>query len=233
MTKNNEIYERTECLIGKGGQEKLLASKVVIFGLGGVGGYALEALARAGVGKLVLVDHDKIQKSNINRQILALHSSLDQFKTDIAKKRVNDINPDIEVICHQVFAKKENLSEIIGDDVSYIIDAIDSVQSKVDIIKYAKTNNIPIISSMGTGCKVDNLKFQIADIKKTHTCPLAKRIRKILKVEGIENLEVLYSNEKNKVSVTDCIPSISYVPSVAGLVLAGHVINKMLEEKDQ
>lgn len=225
-----EIHERTISLIGEEAFEKLTNAKVVLIGLGGVGSYILEALARAGIGHLVVADFEKIELSNINRQLFALHSTLGHKKTDCAYNRVRDINPDIDIKCYDIFVNKDNISDIIKDDTDYIIDAIDSVQSKIDIIKYAKQKGIEIISCMGTGNKTDNTGFIITSIKKTDTCPLAKKIRKILSSEGITDVDVLYSSCSNVKKISGAIPSISYVPSTAGLLIAGYVIQKLIEE---
>ncbi|HOD93178.1 MAG TPA: tRNA threonylcarbamoyladenosine dehydratase [Clostridia bacterium] len=225
---NDILHERTIRLIGKQAMKILMDKKVVLIGLGGVGSYVLEALARAGIGNLVLVDYEKIEESNINRQILALHSTIGMLKTDAAYIRVKDINPGINVEIHNIFVTKSNIGEIIPDNTDYVIDAIDSIQSKIDIIRYSKNKGINIISCMGTGNKVDNTGFKITTIDKTDTCPLARKVRKILTSEGIKDVEVLYSTCTNLVNDSNIISSISYVPSVAGLMIAGHVIRKMI-----
>lgn len=225
-----EIYNRTVCLIGQQAQTTLLTKKVVLIGLGGVGSYVAEALARAGVGTLILADPEKIESSNINRQLFALHSTIGLYKINIAHDRIKDINPNIKVICYEKFVCSENISTIIDDDVDYVIDAIDSVQCKIDIIKYATSKKLNIISCMGTGNKLDNTSFKIANISKTDTCPLAKKIRKVLNKEGITDVDVLYSSCKAIKTSKECIASISYVPSTAGLLIAGYVIQKMIEQ---
>lgn len=222
------IYERTIRLIGEQAMEEMYRKKIVIIGLGGVGSYVMEALARAGIGHLILVDFERIEKSNINRQILALHSTIGMYKTQAAYDRIKDINPEIHVDIHNIFVDKDNIKDIIPLDSDYVIDAIDTVSSKIDIIKYAKGNNINIISCMGTGNKIDNTGFKIVPIEKTDTCPLARKIRKILSAEGITDVDVLYSSCKNQTSGSDLISSISYVPSAAGLMIAGYVIRKLI-----
>lgn len=208
--------------------KELRQKKVAIIGLGGVGSYVLEALARAGIGHLILADYEKIEESNINRQILALHSTVGKYKTEVALERVKDINPDIKVTVHNVFVSKDNIKDIIPLDCDYVIDAIDTVSSKIDIIVYAKKNGINIISCMGTGNKIDNTGFKIAPVEKTDTCPLARKVRKILSSEGITGVDVLYSVSKNQVSDPNLISGISYVPSTAGLIIAGYVIRKLI-----
>jgi len=227
--KITEIYERTVDLIGEEAQKKLFSKKVVLIGLGGVGSYVLEALSRAGVGTLIIVDFEKIDASNINRQLYALHSTIGMYKTEVAKARIADINADITVISYNIFVTKNDLADIVPTDCDYIIDAIDSVQSKIDIIKYAKMNDIKIISCMGTGKKLDNTSFKIADISKSEMCPLAKKIRKQLKDEGITKVDVLYSTASNMTTDGRKIASISYVPATAGLLIAGHVIQKLIQ----
>jgi tRNA A37 threonylcarbamoyladenosine dehydratase len=223
------IYERTVNLIGEEAQKKLFSKKVALIGLGGVGSYVLEALSRAGVGTLIITDFEKIDESNINRQLYALHSTIGIFKTEAARARIADINPDITVITHNVFVTKENIGDIVPPDCDYIIDAIDSVQSKIDIIKYAKMHDILVISCMGTGKKLDNTQFKIADISKSEMCPLAKKIRKQLREEGITKVDVLYSTAANMETQSRKIASISYVPATAGLLIAGYVIQKLIQ----
>ncbi|HHT94783.1 MAG TPA: tRNA threonylcarbamoyladenosine dehydratase [Clostridia bacterium] len=225
---SDAIYDRTIRLIGEQAMKELRQKKVAIIGLGGVGSYVLEALARAGIGHLILADYEKIEESNINRQILALHSTVGKYKTEVALERVKDINPDIKVTVHNVFVSKDNIKDIIPLDCDYVIDAIDTVSSKIDIIVYAKKNGINIISCMGTGNKIDNTGFKIAPVEKTDTCPLARKVRKILSSEGITGVDVLYSVSKNQVSDPNLISGISYVPSTAGLIIAGYVIRKLI-----
>ena len=225
---NSMIYERTQRLIGEHAMHDLMKKKVVIIGLGGVGSYVLEAFARAGIGHLVVADFERIEESNINRQILALHSTIGMFKTQTAYDRVKDINPNIQVYTHNMFVTKDNIKDIIPLDADYVIDAIDTVQSKIDIIRFAKNNGINVISCMGTGNKIDNTGFKITKIDKTDTCPLARKIRKILVSEGMSDVDVLYSSCNNYVKDTEIISSISYVPSTAGLLIAGYVIRKMI-----
>lgn len=232
-------FSRTEILIGEEGIELLAKAKVAVFGLGGVGSYVVEALARCGVGSLILVDHDVISASNINRQLFALHSTVGQFKTEVAKARVRDIDSDILVHTYQTFYSGETAQLFDLKSCDYIVDAIDTVSSKLLLIENAKKAGVPIICSMGTGNKLDPLKFEITDISKTSVCPLAKVMRHELKKRRIRKVKVLYSKEvpvkrkaqvtEKKGSTTHPVPgSISFVPSVAGLLLAGEVVRDLL-----
>ena len=230
-------FSREELLIGAEAIEKLKNSKVAIFGIGGVGSYVLEALARAGVQNFVLVDNDKISITNINRQIIATHKTLEKDKVEVAKDRVLDINPEAKIEIYKEFFTIESEAKYLNSSVSYIADCIDTVSSKIELIERANKLNIPIISSMGTGNKVDATKFEITDIYKTSVCPLAKVIRKELRKRNIKNLEVIYSKEepikilKNEENIKGKqVPgSISYVPSVAGLMLAERIIKKLID----
>lgn len=230
-----EQFSRTEMLIGKENLETIHSKTVIIFGIGGVGSYVAEALARSGIGNLILVDNDVVSLSNINRQIIALHSTVGKAKVEIMKERILDINPNANVLCYQEFVTPENIDNFITKNLDYVIDAIDTVKSKIAIIEKAKKLNIPIISSMGTGNKLDPLKFKITDISKTSVCPLAKVIRKELKERGIKKVKVLFSEElPSKVIKTDstgkAVPaSIAFVPSVAGLAIAGEVIRDFIQ----
>jgi tRNA A37 threonylcarbamoyladenosine dehydratase len=230
-------FSRTEALIGKESMKKLAYSKVCIFGLGGVGSYALEAISRAGVGKIIIVDHARIDETNLNRQLIALESTVGQYKTEAAAARVCDINPGIELTAFKVFADAESILGIISDDTDYIIDAIDSVGSKLDIIEFASKNNIRIISCMGTGNKLDPSKLKISDIYKTSVDPLARIMRSELKKRGIKRLKVVWSDETPAITGDDLprnndgkrVPaSISYVPSSAGLLLASEVVRDII-----
>ena len=230
-------FSREELLIGAEAIEKLKNSKVAIFGIGGVGSYVLEALARAGVQNFVLVDNDKISITNINRQIIAIHKTLGKDKVEVAKDRVLDINPEAKIEIYKEFFTVESEAKYLNSSVSYIADCIDTVSSKIELIERANKLNIPIISSMGTGNKLDATKFEITDIYKTSVCPLAKVIRKELRKRNIKNLEVIYSKEepikilKNEENIKGKqVPgSISYVPSVAGLMLAERIIKKLID----
>lgn len=223
-----DYTERTERVIGEAGLKKLAAAKVAVFGLGGVGSYIAEALARAGVGELHLIDGDKIDISNINRQLFALHSSVGKQKTSVAAERIKDINPLIKVFEYPFFFDESTKDRIEFGGMDFIADAIDSVYSKMLIYKITKEKNIPVIGSMGTGNKTDPTKFAVADIYKTSVCPLAKTVRTLCRKEGIEHLKVVYSTETpTKNTDKAVIGSVSYVPSVAGLIIAGEIIKDL------
>lgn len=245
---------RTELLIGAEALSKLQNSKVAVLGIGGVGSFTTEALARAGVGKLILVDDDEVCLTNLNRQIIATFKTIGTPKVDVMKERILSINPRCEVITHQCFVTAENISEIITEDVDYVVDAIDTVSSKIALVEWCKERNINIICSMGTGNKLDPTQFKITDIYKTKTCPLAKVMRKELKKRGIKNLKVLYSEEQpikpkdedvvtcktgcvctggtKKCAIKRQIPgSISFVPPVAGMIIGGEVIKDIIFQK--
>ena len=225
-------FSRTELLIGKEGIEKLQKAKVAIFGIGGVGSFVVEGIARAGVGNFILVDNDDICLTNLNRQIIATHKTLGMSKVEVAKQRILDINPNAKIEIRKEFFTKES-EEFIDKTVDYIIDCIDTVSSKIELVLRAKKLDIPIISSMGTGNKLDPTKFEITDIYKTSVCPLAKVMRKELKNRGIDKLKVVYSKEEPiKIKQNEeekCkAGSISFVPSVAGLIIAGEVIKDLI-----
>lgn len=217
---------RTEILLGKKAIEKLEKSNVIIYGIGGVGSYTVEALARAGVGNLTLVDNDVITYSNINRQIHATTKTVGKNKVDVMKKRIQEINPNIKV---RVFENNEKEEELITTDYSYVVDAVDTIQTKIKLIEKANEMNVPIISAMGAGNKIDATKFEVADIYKTSVCPLAKIIRKELRRRDIKSLKVVYSKEKAIVQKNNSIGSISFVPSVMGLIMAGEVIKDIIK----
>lgn len=242
---------RTELLIGKDGLDKLKNSKVVVFGVGGVGSFTVEALCRAGVGTLVLIDDDTVCLTNLNRQVHATYQTISKVKVDVMKERILSINKDCNVITHQTFVTKENIPELIDEDVDYVVDAIDTVSAKIALAEYCSNNNIRIMSSMGTGNKFDPTQFKVADIYDTKVCPLAKVMRYELRKRGVKSLKVVYSEEvptKPKTEdVVTCktgcvctggtkkcaqkrqIPgSISFVPPVAGMIIGGEVIKDIL-----
>jgi len=229
-----ELYERLSrqtALIGKDKTDKIISGSVLVFGCGGVGGYAVEALARAGIGRITIVDGDVVSESNINRQIIANTSVIGINKANLAADRVKKINPDALVTAIEIFADSSNIEKIITDAApGYIIDAIDDVNAKVEIIRFALSHSIPIVSCMGTGNKLDPMKFKIADISKTSVCPLARSIRRRLRDIGITSgLPVLFSEEEPVNTKSSSPASISFVPPVAGLLLAGWVIKKYAE----
>jgi len=227
-------FERTSLVIGEDNVKKLNKSKVVVFGAGGVGSYVIEALARAGVGHLVIVDGDKVDETNINRQIIALHSTIGLPKVEVAKKRVMDINPNIEVQTREEFFLSES-EDFFDETIDYVVDAVDTITAKIEIIERAKKHNIPVISSMGTGNKLDPTRFEIADISKTSVCPLAKVMRKELAKRQIKDVKVLFSKEepmKTSAFSETGKPtpgSISFVPSCGGLIIAGEVIKDLIK----
>ncbi len=233
-------FSRTELLIGEEALKRLANSTVMVLGIGGVGSHCVEALARSGVGTLILVDNDKVSLTNVNRQSIAYLSSVGDYKTKLMKDRIEDISSETVVYTHEVFVLPENLEQIFERKVDYIIDAIDTVTAKLAVIEYAKEHEIPIISCMGTGNKLYPELFEITDISKTSVCPLCKVMRKELKNRGIQHLKVLYSKEK-PINVSDKISeeelgkkrtlpgSISFVPPVAGLLIAGCVIREIAE----
>ena len=217
------IYTRTEMMLGNEAIERLKSAHVAVFGVGGVGGFTVEALARAGVGKITLIDADRVSVSNINRQIIATHSTVGRYKTEAMRDRIADINPDCEVTVYNEFYSEENDIPISGFD--YVADCIDSVRSKLHLITKAAEGSVRIISSMGAGNKLDPTRFSVADISKTHTDPLAKVIRTELRKRGINHLKVVFSDEPPINPSGERTPgSISFVPSVVGLIIAGEII---------
>lgn len=222
-------------LLGKENMEKLKGARVAVFGVGGVGGYVVEALARSGVGALDLIDKDVVSLSNINRQILALHSTIGQKKTEVAAARAKDINPELRVRVYDTFYLPERANEFDFTNYDYVVDAIDTVSGKIGLVVQANEANVPIISSMGAGNKLDATAFEIADISKTSVCPLARVMRRELKKRGITSLKVVYSKEEPKPSACKDeetgkpVPgSIAFVPSVVGLLIAGEVIKDLI-----
>jgi tRNA A37 threonylcarbamoyladenosine dehydratase len=248
-------FSRTEILIGKEALDKLANSKVAVFGIGGVGTYAVEGLVRAGIGKIVLIDDDCICLTNINRQLHATRKTVGKPKVEVMKERILEINPKVEVTTFQEFYLPETAEKLIADDYDYIIDAIDTVTGKIDLVVKAKEKNIPIISSMGAGNKLDPTQFEVTDIFKTSICPLAKVMRRELRSRNIDSLKVVYSKEEpikpiesddsscksncicpkgttRKCTARNQIPgSISFVPSVVGLIIAGEVIKDLIKQK--
>ena len=238
----SEQFSRTELLLGAEAIEKLGNSRVAVFGVGGVGGYVCEALARSGVGAIDLIDDDKVCMSNINRQIIATTKTIGRYKTEVMQERIQDINPDARVITHNCFFLPENASSFPFKEYDYVVDAVDTVTAKIELIMKCKENDVPVISSMGAGNKLDASAFRVADIYNTKVCPLAKVMRRELKKRGVEKLKVVYSEEMpikpdnngkedntedmdNRSAVRRSIPgSVAFVPSVAGLIIAGEVV---------
>ena len=247
-------FSRTELLLGKEAMEKLQNSRVAVFGIGGVGGYVCEALARSGVGAFDLIDDDKVCLTNLNRQIIATYKTIGKYKTDVMKERILDINPKADVRVHKCFFLPENADEFPYEDYDYMVDAVDTVTAKISLVMKAQEKHIPIISSMGAGNKLDASAFRVADIYKTKVCPLAKVMRRELKKRGVKKLKVVYSEEKPIRPIEDmaiscrahciCPPgakhkcterrdipgSVAFVPSVVGLIIAGEVIKDLTAE---
>lgn len=245
-----EQFSRTELLVGAEGMEKLSKARVAVFGIGGVGGYVVEALARSGVGEFDLIDNDTVSLSNLNRQIIATLGTVGRHKVDVMKERILSVNPDAVVHVYKCFYLPETAGEFDFSQYDYVVDAVDTVTAKIDVILQAQRCGVPVMSSMGAGNKMDPTKFQVADIYKTSVCPLAKVMRRELKKRGVKKLKVVYSTEEalkssgngqdgregnesghdeEKPAGKRAIPgSIAFVPSVAGLIIAGEVIRDLL-----
>ncbi len=230
----NELYKRTSMLIGEKGVNTLKEKTVAVFGVGGVGGFVAEALARAGIGHIVLIDKDDVSDSNRNRQIIALTSTIGRPKVEVMKERILDINPDAVVEAKQCFFLPETADEFDFSSYDYVVDAVDTVTAKIELAVSCKNSGTPLISSMGTGNKLDPTAFKVADIFKTSVCPLARVMRRELKKRGIDSLKVVYSEEEPIINSRETengkpVPaSISFVPSVAGLIIAGEVIKDLI-----
>ena len=244
-------FARTELLLGKEAMEKLKNSRVAVFGVGGVGGYVCEALVRSGVGAFDLIDDDKVCLTNLNRQIIATRKTVGRYKTEVMKERILEINPDADVRLHQCFFLPENSADFPFEEYDYVVDAVDTVTAKIELVMKCQEMKVPIISSMGAGNKLDAGKFQVADIYKTKVCPLAKVMRRELKKRGVKKLKVVYSEEQPTRPIEDmaiscrtnciCPPgaehkcterrdipgSVAFVPSVAGLIIAGEVVKDL------
>ena len=247
-------FSRTELLIGKAAMDKLAKSRVAVFGIGGVGGYVVEALVRSGLGAIDLIDDDKVCLTNINRQIFATRKTVGQYKVDVAAERIADINPDVSVSIYKTFYTPETSGQFDFTQYDYVVDAIDTVTGKIELVVNANKAGVPIISSMGAGNKLDAAAFEVADIYKTSVCPLARVMRRELKSRGIKHLKVVYSKEQPLTPIKDmaisckahcvCPPgtarkctqrrqvpgSIAFVPSAAGLIIAGEVIKNLIKE---
>ena len=228
----SERFIRTQRLLGTDAMEKLENSRVAVFGVGGVGGYVVEALVRSGIGAIDVFDNDAVAESNLNRQIIATTDSIGKLKVDVAKERALSINPDIKVRTHNCFYMPDNADEYDLSVYSYIVDAIDTVTAKIELIKRAKEADVPIISSMGTGNKLEASMLEVTDIKKTEMCPLARTMRRELKSRGITTLKVVYSKEKPIIPGDgDPTPaSTAFVPATAGLIIAGEVIKDLTKK---
>ena len=235
----DEKFSRTEMLIGNDGMKKLNAAKVAVFGLGGVGSFVCEGLARSGIGNFILVDYDKIDESNINRQLIATVNTIGRYKVDLMKERILEINPDANVEVHKEFYMADSKTDIITQDLSYAVDCVDTIMAKIAIVCSCDALDVPVISSMGTGNKLDPTMFEVADIYETSVCPLARIMKKDFRKRNIEKLKVVYSKEQ-PINTNDCAinqkdskykvkGSISFVPSVAGLIIAGEVIKDIAE----
>ncbi|MGN0386419.1 MAG: ThiF family adenylyltransferase [Lachnospiraceae bacterium] len=248
-------FSRTQLLLGKEAMEKLERSRVAVFGIGGVGGYVCEALVRSGVGAFDLIDDDKVCLTNLNRQIIATRKTVGKYKVDVMKERMLEINPDVEVTVHKCFFLPENADDFPFEKYDYVVDAVDTITAKLEIVMQANKKQVPVISCMGAGNKLDASAFRVADIYKTKMCPLAKVMRRELKKRGVKKLKVVYSEEKPTRPLEDmsiscrsnciCPPgakhkcterrdipgSVAFVPSVAGLILAGEVVRDLALDK--
>ncbi|MDE5781844.1 MAG: tRNA threonylcarbamoyladenosine dehydratase [Lachnospiraceae bacterium] len=234
-------FSRTQLLLGEEAMESIKNARIAVFGIGGVGGYVVEALVRSGVETFDLIDDDKICLSNLNRQIIATRETLGRYKVDVMKERIQSINPEVIVNAHKCFYLQDKSDEFDFSQYSYIVDAIDTVTAKIELVMRAKEAGVPIISCMGTGNKVDPKKFQVADIYKTSMCPLAKVMRRELRKRGVKKLKVVYSTEKpakilgifpakDKEEHKKIVGSVSFVPSVAGLVMASEIVRDLLKD---
>lgn len=247
-------FSRTQLLFGKEAMEKLSGSRVAVFGIGGVGGYTVEALVRSGVGAIDLIDDDKVCLTNLNRQIIATRKTVGKYKAEVMRDRILEINPEADVRIHKCFFLPENADDFPFDEYDYIVDAVDTVTAKIELVMKAKEKDIPIISSMGAGNKLDGSQFKVADIYKTKVCPLAKVMRRELKKRGVKKLKVVYSEEIPTRPIEDmsiscrtnciCPPgaehkcterrdipgSVAFVPSVAGLIIAGEVVKDLIRK---
>lgn len=226
----NEMFLRSSLLLGEENTERLKHSKVALFGVGGVGSFCLEALVRTGVGEIHIFDSDCVEITNLNRQIIATNGTLGKPKVEVAKQRAESINPEVKIVPFEVYYSPKNSAEFDLSQYDYVIDAIDSVTSKIELILNCQSLGVPIISSMGTGNKLDPLGFKIADIYKTEGCPLARVMRYELKKRGVKKLKTLYSPEKPHKNNTDTIGSAVFVTGTAGLIIAGEVIKDLLDK---
>lgn len=241
----SEQFSRTQLLFGSDAMKKLASSRVAVFGVGGVGGYVVEALVRSGIGAIDIIDDDKVCLSNLNRQIIALHSTVGRYKVDVAEERIKDINPNCTVYKHRMFYVPETRDHFDFSQYDYVVDAIDTVKGKVELVMQAQESNVPIISSMGAGNKTSPAMFEVADIYKTSVCPLAKVMRYELRKRGVKHLKVVYSKEQPLTPQADSsqqaeapqpgrrsVPgSTAFVPSAVGLIIAGEVVKDLINLK--
>ena len=226
----DEQFSRTEMLLGKTAVERLNKSHIAVFGIGGVGGFVVEALVRSGVVNIDIIDSDKVALSNLNRQIIATHSSIGKYKVDVMKERILDINPDVQVNVKKCFFLPETKDEFDFSKYDYVVDAVDTVAAKIQLIVQAKEAGVPVISCMGAGNKLDATLFEVADISKTSVCPLARVVRQECKKRGIKDVKVVYSKEKPiKQTDREAPGSVAFVPSVAGLIIAGEVVKDLIK----
>lgn len=245
--KENQ-FARTELLLGKDAMERLHRAKVAVFGIGGVGGYTVEALARSGIGSFVLVDNDRVSLTNLNRQIIATHQTIGRYKVEVMRERILEINPQAQVEMRQCFYLPENAGSFSFSEYDYVVDAVDTVTAKIDMIVRAKECGVPVISSMGAGNKLDPTRLEVTDLYRTTVCPLARVMRRELKKRGVDRLKVVYSTEPARKPMEEGIPdsaeteqthkravpgSVAFVPSVAGLMMAGEVVNDLIAASDQ
>ena len=221
-------FDRTRLLIGEEGLAKLKKARVAVFGVGGVGGFAVEALVRSGIGAFDLIDNDTVALSNLNRQIIATRDTIGKLKVEVMRDRILSINPQAEIRMYPCFYLPENAAEFDFSQYSYVVDAVDTVTAKIDIIMQAQAAGVPVISSMGAGNKMDPTRFEVTDIYKTTVCPLARVMRRELKKRGVKQLKVVYSTEKAIKTGADVPGSFAFVPSVAGLLVAGEVIRDLI-----
>lgn len=232
----NHYFDRTQLLLGEASMDILNNSSVAVFGVGGVGGYVAEALVRSGIGSIDIIDNDKVSETNINRQIIATTKTVGQYKVDVLKQRILEINPDCKVTAYKCFYLPETKSEFDFSSYDYIVDAVDTVTAKIQLVLEAGDNNVPIISSMGAGNKLNPAEFEVADISKTSVCPLAKVMRRELKKHGVNHLKVVYSKEppikpgiSEEVTGKRAVPgSVAFVPSVVGMIIASEVVKDLI-----
>ena len=225
--KSLEQFSRTQMLLGQDAIELLNKKRVAVFGIGGVGGYVCEALVRSGIGSFDLIDSDKVSITNLNRQIIATHKTIGMYKVDVMKERMLDINPDVNVEVHRCFFLPENADDFSFQEYDYVVDAVDTVTAKIELILRAKNDGIPIISAMGAGNKLDPSRFKVADIYETTVCPLARVMRRELKKRDIESLKVVYSDEAPIKTDADFPGSTAFTPAAMGLVIAGEIVKDL------